>query len=93
MKYKCTCPDFTKSLDAHPNGAYRSLRQNRDWSDSGAGVQGGRCKHIIAVMILRGEYTTIPKDAPVGMAGERKRKPKSENTTWAFDAPKGIKGI
>lgn len=74
VKLTCTCPDYTRKQSFLLNSPYQFHTENRDWSDSGAGVNGKTefCKHIYAVKILRGELSKsdIPTDIPLEKSGE-----------------------
>ena len=74
-KYLCDCPDYTKKQSFLINSPYQFHTENRDWSDSSAGVDGKTefCKHIYAVKILRGELSKsdIPTDIPLEKNSEQ----------------------
>lgn len=56
--YTCTCPDYARRFRRIAS-RYRSELRDRSWVSSGAGSPG-LCKHIMAVMRLRGESPTEP---------------------------------
>lgn len=77
-KVKCNCPDFIKRLNANPGARSPSNFNDRDWSDSDAGVTPGMyCKHIWAAIIADGRLgeVGVPKDYPIERVTATARKP------------------
>jgi len=84
-KYKCTCPDFTKTQAANPYAGSLSLMVGRDWSGEGAQLNPpGFCKHIYSVLLYTEEKFEVPTDVPT----DREPKPvverggRSLNANW-----------
>ena len=107
IRYFCTCPDFTKQQSFLINSPYESHTENRDWSDSSAGVSEGQyCKHIWAVRLARGEVlkSEIPTDIPTPKAESFKESNNSQEIyqqgygghdfsgNWGVAPPRKYKG-